>query len=262
MMQWIEVHGGSLRYELTGDAGTTLVLIHEMGGTLESWDLVLPALARNRRVLRYDVRGAGASSKLRGTADPDQLAEDLHLLLDALGLAQPVALAGCAVGGAIALRFAAHFSARALVALPPALGVAPERRQATLERAGVAEEQGMASGIDALLDATWPAALRTDPARFRSYRAMLLANDPSSFAATWRMLAGLDMTADLAALACPTLLLAGRFDQLRPPELVEAVANRIRGARFMALDTGHFMAVQTPDLVADRINEFFAELGI
>ncbi len=260
-MQWVEVNGGSLRYELTGQGDATLVLVHEMGGTLESWDHVLPALARSRRVLRYDVRGAGASSKLRGTADLDQLVEDLRALLDVVGVAGPVALAGCAVGGAIAVRFAARFGARALVAMAPALGVAPERRQATLERARRAEEQGMAPSIDALLDATWPAPLRTDMARFRSYRATLLANDPYSFAATNRMLAGLDMTADCAAIACPTLLLAGRFDQLRPPELIEPLTGRITGARFAALDSGHFMAVQTPGPVAAQIVGFLVEFG-
>ena len=39
-MNFIEVNGTALRYELSGSGASTLVLIHEMGGTLESWDLV------------------------------------------------------------------------------------------------------------------------------------------------------------------------------------------------------------------------------
>ena len=38
-----------------------------------------------------------------------------------------------------------------------------------------------------------------------------------------RMLAGLEMSADSSALGCPTLLLAGRYDPLRPPALIEAL---------------------------------------
>lgn len=264
MMQWIEANGASLRCELTGEPGTTLVLVHEMGGTLESWDAALPRLASGRRVLRYDTRGAGASSRIAGTADIDQMAEDLAALLDALDLSGPVALAGCAVGGAIAVRFAARFPDRAaaLVAMAPALGVAAERRQATLERARLAEEQGLAPTADALFDATWPAPLRRDMACYRSYRAKFLANDPASFAAINRMLAGLEMDADLAAIACPTLLLAGAFDQLRPPALIGPLAQRIRDARFIPLPTGHFMAVQTPALVAARIDAFLTEQGL
>ena len=44
-MNFIEVNGTALRYELSGSGESTLVLIHEMGGTLESWDLVAPRLA-------------------------------------------------------------------------------------------------------------------------------------------------------------------------------------------------------------------------
>ena len=57
-MNWIEVNGTSLRCELSGAGKTTLVLVHEMGGTLESWDRVMPTLTNTRQVLRYDTRGA------------------------------------------------------------------------------------------------------------------------------------------------------------------------------------------------------------
>ena len=67
-MNFIEVNGTALRYELSGNGGSTLVLIHEMGGTLESWDLVRFRLAGKRRVLRYDTRGAGLSQKVSGVA--------------------------------------------------------------------------------------------------------------------------------------------------------------------------------------------------
>jgi 3-oxoadipate enol-lactonase len=114
----------------------------------------------------------------------------------------------------------------------------------------------MLPGTDALLDATWPDALRADRARFASYRAKWLSNDPHSYAAINRMLAGLEMTADFAAIRCPALFLAGQHDQLRPPSSIETLSRQIANARFTALDTGHFMAVQTPELVAAAFNEF------
>ena len=63
-MDWIEVNGTSLRYELSGSGDKVLVLVHEMGGTLDSWDQVMPLLSPGRRVLRHDWRGAGMSEKL------------------------------------------------------------------------------------------------------------------------------------------------------------------------------------------------------
>ena len=45
-MDFVEVNGTALRYELSGSGASTLVLIHEMGGTLESWDFVDAAVRR------------------------------------------------------------------------------------------------------------------------------------------------------------------------------------------------------------------------
>ena len=53
-MDFIEINGVALRCELSGKGDHTLVLIHEMGGALESWDDVAPRFAETRRVLRYD----------------------------------------------------------------------------------------------------------------------------------------------------------------------------------------------------------------
>jgi 3-oxoadipate enol-lactonase len=99
-MEWIEVNGAALRCEVSGDGPGALVLVHEMGGTLESWDGALPALRRGRRVLRYDTRGAGLSEKLRAPVTFADMADDIAALLDALGIAGRVALAGAAVGRA------------------------------------------------------------------------------------------------------------------------------------------------------------------
>ena len=262
-MDWIEVNGTALRYDVTGDGPTTLVLVHEMGGTLESWDQVLPVLARTRSVLRYDTRGAGMSEKIRGTVTFDTMAADLIALLDALGIGR-VALAGCAVGGGIVLNTAARFPERitALVAMGPATGVAPDRRAATVARAEAIETRGPAGVIEESFAASYAPELRHDLEQYRRFRARWLANDPKSYGAIYRMLVDANVTDELAAIACPALLLAGTNDRLRPPALVEPLAKMMRNARFQALEMGHFMAVQTPAIVVDAIDGFLSELRL
>lgn len=262
-MPFIEVNGTALRYDLTGAGPTTLVLVHEMGGTLDSWDWVLPVLSRGRRVLRYDTRGAGLSEKIRGAADIDVLADDVAALLDALDIPAKVAIAGVAVGGAIALHFAARHAARtaALIAMGPAVGVPADRKAAIAALADAMEANGMRAGMTAALANSYPDVMRGDSARFDSVRHQRLGNDPASQAAIYRMLNTMDLSADYAKIACPTLLLAGRHDGLRPPASVEPLVARIRGARFQALETAHFMAAQTPELVAGVMNQFLTEHG-
>ncbi|MBW8269432.1 alpha/beta fold hydrolase [Caldovatus aquaticus] len=262
-MDWIEVNGTALRYDLSGEGPSTLVLVHEMGGTLNSWDEVAPALARRRRVLRMDLRGAGMSEKVRGRLDIDVLTADIAALLDALGVAAPVAIAGNAVGAAIAIRFAARRPerTRALIASSPACGVAAERRAGLLEYAERMEREGLRAVVETAMAAGYPEVLRTDPARFARFRARWLGTDPASFAAIYRMLVHLDMEADFARVACPTLVIAGTHDTLRPRALVEPVARAIRGARLIELPTGHYSAAQTPGAVAAAYEAFLAELG-
>lgn len=262
-MAFIEVNGAALRYDLTGSSDKTLVLVHEMGGTLESWDDVLPMLNAERRVLRYDTRGAGLSEKLRGTANIDQMADDIAALLEALSIKSKVAIAGIAVGAAIAIHFAARHASRtaALIPMGPATGISPERQAATRALADKMEQEGVRAGIDAGLVNSYPETMRKDVTRFQRVRTQRLGNDPASQAAIYRMLCDMDLTADYPQITCPTLFLAGRHDGLRPPPTVEPLTKLVRGARFEALETAHFMSQQTPELVADRLSRFLVEAG-
>lgn len=262
-MPFIEINGAALRYDLSGSGDKTLVLIHEMGGTMESWDDVLPALSKGRRVLRYDTRGAGLSEKLRGAGDIDVMADDVAGLLEALGIEGRVAVAGIAVGGAIAIHFAARHADRtaALIPMSPAVGVVPERRAATAAAADALEQQGVRATIDATAEATYPTVLRTDMARYQRVRAQRLGNDPASYAAIYRMLNSMDLSADYAKITCPTLIIAGQYDGLRPPAVVTPLAERIKGARAEVLETAHFMSQQTPELVARTMLRFLEAVG-
>jgi 3-oxoadipate enol-lactonase len=262
-MPFIEVNGASLRYDLVGGGSKTLVLVHEMGGTLESWDDVLPMLAVGRRVLRYDTRGAGLSEKIRGTASIDQMADDIVGLLDALAIGGKVAIAGIAVGGAIAIHFAARHPARAsaLIPMSPAVAIPPDRRTAIAAAADAMERNGIRPTIDTALQASYPPVLRADKARFLRVRAQRLGNDPASQAAIYRMLNRMDLSADWARISCPTLFIAGRHDGLRPPAIVEPLAKLVKGARVEVLETAHFMSQQTPDLVSAAMLRFLDEVG-
>jgi 3-oxoadipate enol-lactonase len=75
------------------------------------------------------------------------------------------------------------------------------------------------------------------------------------------MLAATDMQDELTKLRCPVLVIGGSLDRTRPPAISQAVARVIPGARYIELRTGHYMAVQTPDLIFDGIDKFLSEVG-
>ncbi|MGB9365660.1 MAG: alpha/beta hydrolase [Xanthobacteraceae bacterium] len=261
-MNFIEANGVSLRYAVEG-AGKPIVLIHEMGGSMESWGLVAPILAAQRRVVRYDTRGAGFSEKIRGPLAIDTMTDDLIALLDGLGINERVSLAGTAVGGAIALHTAHRFPERiaAAIVTSPATFMPPENRAATLARVDDFERNGVRIAFEATAANGYPEELRSDRHRFEAWRSRWLANDPASFAAIYRMLSNTDLTPELPSIKCPVLVIGGEFDRGRPPSRVEPIAKAIPGAKFKVLRTGHYAGWQTPELVATEIGVFLDSAG-
>ncbi len=277
--RWIEVNGVSLRFRLSGTGPRTLVLVHEMGGTLESWDALLAWLQQaagaaageaqaalsDYRMLRYDLRGSGMSEKLRGPlAEPTlhDMTQDLAQLLDALEIDGPVALAGCAVGARIALSFAAHAPTRvaALVALAPSLDVGTARAQAARDSIARIEREGTRAAMRESLQRMFAAPLGMDVRIGADYLLRHAGNDASSYAAIYRMLLASRLDGQLGAIRCACLILAGDLDTARPMEEIAAAAATIPGARFETLHSGHFMHLQTPHTVGARMLQFLHDV--
>lgn len=260
-LSWTRANGHVLRYELGPANGPLLVLIHEMGGTLESFDAVCASLSGRFQTLRYDVLGSGLSEKILGDTSVDELVDDLHGLLSNLQLEQPMALCGVAVGAAIAIRFASRYPQRVsqLVALSPACGVADEVRDATLQRAASLRQGGLQATIAALLDKTWPAPLRTDPAAFERFALRWASADANSFAAIFSMLARLQLEPDLPRLPARTLLVAGEYDGLRPPAEIDRLASFADHIEALHVASGHFMPVQSPRWVSHLLTGYLLD---
>ncbi|MCG7360085.1 alpha/beta hydrolase [Roseomonas sp. ACRSG] len=257
-MDWAEVNGVSLRYTLQGE-GPLLVLIHEIGGSLESWDGVVPELSRRFHVLRYDQRGAGGSEKPRQPFGLETLVSDLDALLAALRLHSPFHLVGAAMGAAQAVMLAARRPGEvaSLALLNPALEIDPARAGLMRDRARQAEEQGLRATLPLTLDRSWPPDGSGARAR---YRARYLANDPYGFARQNEALLEVAVESLLGALACPVLLLAGTRDAVRPPELVRCAARRIPGSRFAEVDAAHFTAAEAPAALLRHLGAFHDEV--
>lgn len=250
---------GGLHHAIRG-TGPGLVLVHEMGGSLESFDALADLLEPRFCILSYDQRGAGASAPApRGMGIADH-ARDLSALLAETGFGPARAVLGVAAGAAIAVTFAAHGGAAdALILCAPALSVPPERRSYLEARSDLARREGMAAVTAASLARSWPERLRTEPEAFGRYRDRFLANDPQAYADANLALADSRAPDLLPRLTQPCLVLAGRDDLLRPPAEVRQTALRIPDARYAEIESGHLMSVQAPDALAAALLTFLGD---
>lgn len=258
-MPWIEANGAELYYVMEGpETDKPLILIHELGGSVGSWDRSMPLL-QNRRTVRWDWRGAGQSEKIRSELNVEVLVADLKSLLDGLGIFGAVDIAGTALGGGVALAFAARHPARVrrLVVSSPAIGGDSGIEDMLRRRADEVEKTGMRTQVDISLNRSYLPKYRTDKTAFQTYRSRWLANDPGSYASHNRMLAAMDERENLDKITSPTLVIGGEDDSLLPPIDMQEIASRIPTSQFMELPTGHFAAVNTPIIWANETLRFF-----
>lgn len=104
--------GVQLHYVQTGGGECTVVLLHGYPETWWQWRHTMPLLAAaGFRVIAVDYRGAGHSSKPATGYDKRTMAGDVRrLLVDHLGITEPVVLVGHDIGMKVAFAYASLFA--------------------------------------------------------------------------------------------------------------------------------------------------------
>ncbi len=257
-MSFVEANGVSFHYRLEGNSGPAVVFLHEIGGSLDSWDGVVPDLSKRFRVFRYDQRGFGLTEKVRASYTLSTLVDDLEALLKSLGLPPPYRIVSLAASSMQALEFWKRRpkDVASFVFCNPAPGVDPTRADALNAVAAKAEAEGIRGIIPAMLDKSYPPSL-SDRATYDAYRGRYMANDPVGFAHAFRMMAQNNFLSLLPTVTCPSLVIAGKQDFIRAVSVTEGIAKQIPGARFETIDAGHFMPTTSPGALLNLLNDFW-----
>ena len=104
-----------------GGAGPPLVLLHGFTDTWRTWELVLPALERERDVLAPTLPGHAGGPPLPDALTNGAAADAVERAMDDAGFATAT-IAGNSLGGYVALQLAERGRATSVVALAPAGG--------------------------------------------------------------------------------------------------------------------------------------------
>lgn len=255
-MPTVEAGAVSLFFEDAGSGGTPVLLLHELGGSSESWRAVIPLLAADRRVIAPDLRCAGRSEKPPGGFALADTADDLDALLDAVNIDR-VDVIGAALGSLVGALFAIRHPDRVgrLMTCAVAPDMAGPTRAYLVERAEKVRVLGMRGVAEASLGNSFPASRAAERT---AYRGIYLGNDTAAYAELSLALARLEMTAaDWNAIRAPTLVVSGAHDFLWPPSIGREVAALIPDARFTIMkDAGHFPHLQAPQSLARLARDF------
>jgi len=254
----VRVNGVELHVEEQGQGDLALVFLHFYGGSSRTWSQVIAGLKDEYRCVAYDHRGWGDSDKSASSYAIRDLADDAEALIRELGLKR-YALVGHSMGAKaaqlLASRRPAGLEALVLVApSPPTPQEMPqEMREAMVRFYDSREGAEIALGNIAILpleDAVREKVLED------MQRSAPLAR------AAWPEAAMLeDISAEVANIGVPTLVLAGESDPVdRLETLRRELLPRIPHAELRAIPhTGHLSPLEVPDRIGSEIAAFMAE---
>jgi pimeloyl-ACP methyl ester carboxylesterase len=269
----IVLHGHRMSFRRAGQ-GPAIVLIHGITGSSQTWEEVIPHLAREHTVIAPDLLGHGESAKPRGDYSLGAYASGVRDLLIALEV-ERATVVGHSLGGGVAMQFAYQF---------------PER----IERLVLVSSGGLGQEVTLLLrSAALPGAeyvlplLCAEPLRNAgSSIARLLgriglrpAHDLEEMARGFASLGDIearqafihtvrgiiDISGQRAsardrlylAAEVPTLLIWGEHDRMIPSSHGRAAHQSMPGSSYLLYEgAGHFPHLDQPGRFADDLLEF------
>ena len=253
-------------WDLPGDrpAAPVVVLPHCWGCSHEIWiPVARRLLEQGYRVVLYDQRGHGLSTRGTAPLGIDTLAHDLTDVLEATDV-RDVVLAGHSMGG---------MTVMSLATFRPE--VFQERAKAVVLVATAASDMGLGGPASPdLAAAVLSSSLTTWALKSRNGRLLvrssfgaqpvrshveltrdIFANcDPKVRGDFVRAFATMDLLKGIATIDVPTTVMVGTRDTLTIPKKADEIVATIPGARLVTLKSrGHMLPLEDPDAVTDEI---------
>ncbi|HEY1996013.1 alpha/beta fold hydrolase [Paraburkholderia sp.] len=255
----VNINGIDTRYVLSNEGGGPwLTFIHQLGGDLSVWDQLAGYFRDDFTVLRYDVRGHGATVVPDAPFGVEDLSRDLGALLDTLDV-QNTHLVGMSMGGMIAQQFALDQPSRitTLTLADTGAGTSPDARAVWDQRAQTARREGMTPLVEATLG-RWltPDFQAAHPEAVEPIREVLQHTPPEGYALACEALRDFNVHGRLDEIRLPTLAVAGRHDTGTPPAATESVAKSIQGAQYELLDAAHLAPIEQSHRFAALLETF------
>jgi 3-oxoadipate enol-lactonase/4-carboxymuconolactone decarboxylase len=250
--------------ELSSTASELLVLGPSRGTTSSLWSPAVAALTasggrRATRILRFDLPGHGASPAATEPFTMAELADSVLRLVDEAGGGR-FHYAGVSLGGAIGIELALRHPDRLL-----SLGIFCSdakigTEQTWIDRLAQVTSQGTPSLVSGT-PARWFAAdfIARQPAVASTILKDLSETDDASYAFCCGALAHFDRTADVGAIAVPTIAVGGSEDPVTTPGAVAHLAVQIPGAHYVEIpNASHLAAIERPVEAAGILAELLA----
>lgn len=261
MKEFKKINGINICIDDEG-TGMPVILVHGLSSSKEIMYPVRDMIKGKYRAISYDTRGHGESEKMPSYTLEDHI-DDLVEIIKEYGKGEPVDLIGFSMGSYISN--GASAKAPELVRHLILLGTKGEGSTSSVERIFAergmkAEEASEMKKMLALMGATFaPKTSLLTKAKMVKYRSKVKLTDADKVAET-KALHNFDLFPGMAGIKAKTLVVAGQYDGINPPEYGKKVADAIPGARYVEIkDAAHMMMLEKPEELSEIILSFLSE---
>lgn len=251
-MPQLQANGIEIDYLIEGDGTETIVMVNGLADEKESWGYQTgDFVAAGYRVLTFDNRGVGKSSKPPGPYDTKLFAADTKALVDALGISQ-FHLVGTSMGGMIAQEYAIAFGGdlKSLTLSSTYAAPGPFCGRMFAMWADMAPQLGVSFVMrDVTLWAFTLPFFETREAELEEFETAMAAMDQpvDAYLAQLSSIQTHDAADRLDRITTPTLVIAGEEDILIPVALSRRLSEGIAGSEWLTTPGGHASIWEHPE---------------
>lgn len=247
-MPHVQSDGAKIHYRFDGEASKpVLVLSNSLGTDFSMWDGQIPAFTRDFRVLRYDQRGHGGSDVTPGPYSIARLGQDVVNLLDGLKIEEADFL-GLSMGGMTGMWLGYSAGKRFNKLVLSNTSGHTTMPEAWTQRIAAVKKDGM-KALAASLPERWftEGFRKSNPQAVQRICALAEKTDAAGYIACCEAIREMNQHDRLGGIGNPTLVIAGASDPATPPAAGKAVAERIKGAKYVELPAAHLANVELGD---------------
>ncbi len=252
-----------ISYRVDGDAGPWVTFVTGIANDTTMWDAQVPALEKDFRVLRYDLRGQGGSEATPPPYSIALLVDDLLRLWRELKI-EKSHLVGLGLGGSIVQAVAIEHGERLASIMPCCCRAQMVPDFAVLWHGLV--EKVQAGGVESIVEQTAQRWFTDEfkaahPDLLDAVRRMIARTSKDGYLGCVSAFLGLDLERNLGRIGVPTHYVSGADDKLGgPPALMERLAKQVPRARHSSVPkAAHIANIQNPGGFNLVLTEFLRE---
>ncbi len=263
----IKVADITVNYSDLGKNKLPIIFIHGFPFDKSSWQPQIDYLSQFERIITYDIRGFGKSTRNQEKITIELLADDLIRFMDALQLPKAI-VCGLSMGGYILLnalnRYPERFAA-IILSDTQCIADSAEAKEKRKKNIQLVEAGGIAEYTEnTIKNLFYQDSFTSKKSEVDAIRKVMLATPPELIADTLQAMADRkEMCYSLEKIDIPTLIISGKEDKSIPAEQSHFMHQKISRSILQLIDkAGHLPNLEKPEEFNRLIKDFSMSMNI